>query len=694
MESYKFYHFFFSIIAILFWISLIILMAGSAKIKNKKNSGTLFITQMPYEILSNHRIPVIYDVKVQRTCPSNYFKLNLRLKLDSYYDCTHKKKKELYKNYCQNNIVSNITCCENKCCSKIKYSKNKFYACSDLSLDSNDTLNYVKNNDPRSKYCEYFNKYNGDIFSLFNNSLCVPNLTEFKNEFPPIRKYKELSIYAKPPGTKYCGIDLKPCGILDTFGNILCLPKNYKCPLNSIIVSSSNDSFLLQNYDEYKINETSSIYFGYLESVTNKIIVENYISEIPILSHEWNKLQTDKSQFPHIKQFNKIKYKYDKYSSTVKNDITNSDNFCNVENIIGWNKQNCDFLNKYNSHNINLKQDLKWYIKSYIGVNLNEKSYNDIMAIFDSDERKNNKFYRKYYSKLQPGLETLACTAFFGCCYLIIIIFLPPIITYKDETCFKIATTVLYIFQIVFEFIYFVTFSVKLAEYNKIEKIKKDFDEQVVDLFSTYVLIIGEIKGFYCLCVIIFIIHVILFIIYFLWKDGFKEILEGCCDCIWDPIGDCCDCFWESIDKYFTSFKNSIINCCPSFWDSIKKCFLFFKKSIGPCCIKFWKSIKDCCSSSWGKIEPYCCCICNKIKKCLKNRKGREDKREEIRKKIEAENPRYREANANNKVLKKKVEEADIEKEIRREVEAKTIRFESENERMKYYLQNGSKTNK
>ena len=320
---------------------------------------------MPYELLSNHRLTPIYDVKFQNTCPSNYYKFNIRLKLDSYYDCTNIKNSELYKDYCQKNIVSNITCCQKSCCSEIDYSENKFQVCSDLDINSNNIINYIRNEDPRSRYCEYFNKYTGDIFSLYNNLLCVPNLEDSQNEFPPVYNYKELITYAKPPGTEDCGENLKPCGILDTFGNILCFPKNYKCPLNSIIISSNND-ISLSNHTEYKINDGLSIYFGYLESTTNKIIVENYISEIPILSHEWDKIKNEKFKFPKISQFNKLKYKYDNYSTRVviKENSKNSDFSFTVQNIIDWNQNDYEFLDKYNSFNINLNQSLKWYLKS------------------------------------------------------------------------------------------------------------------------------------------------------------------------------------------------------------------------------------------------------------------------------------------------------------------------------------------
>ena len=513
-----------AIISFIFFISLIFLMVGSTKIKNKQDSGNLFITQMPYEILSNHRLNVIYDVKFQSICPSNYHNLNLRLKLDSYYDCTDVKNDEL-KESCQNEIVSNITCCENRYCVGLTFNSS-----SSISIQD-----YIRSRDPRSKYCEYFNRYKGDVFSLYNNYLCVQDPNESKNEFPPVYNYKELVSYAKPPGTTNCGENLKPCGILDTIGNILCFPKNYKCPLNSIIISSpNNNNLLMKNHIEYKMDDTLSIYFGFLESTTDKIIVENYISEIPILSHEWDKFQNDKFSSLNIKKFNKIKYKYDKYSSkvTIEKNSLNSDFYLTVKDIIEWNQKNCNFLKEYTSKNINLNQNLEWYTKYYIGVNLNEKSYNDIISIFEDDEKKNNKFYKKYYSRLQPGKASLVCTAVFICIYYIIFVILFLVLKCKGDEMDKICDIVLNSVQFTYELIYFIIFLVKYVRYKKLEKIKNDFDEQINDLINVYLLIIKEIKIFCYMCFIIIIIHFIAIIVILFclcrekWKNEEKEKQE------------------------------------------------------------------------------------------------------------------------------------------------------------------------
>lgn len=48
-----------------------------------------------------------------------------------------------------------------------------------------------------------------------------------------------------------CAENYKPCGILDTIGNILCIDEEYDCPINEMIVdlSSKKNKYLALNYE-------------------------------------------------------------------------------------------------------------------------------------------------------------------------------------------------------------------------------------------------------------------------------------------------------------------------------------------------------------------------------------------------------------------------------------------------------------
>ena len=58
-----------------------------------------------------------------------------------------------------------------------------------------------------------------------------------------------------------CEKGYKPCGILDTMNNILCLPKKYNCHLNDIQISFNNNLTLLnKRYKEVLLKDSNSIY--------------------------------------------------------------------------------------------------------------------------------------------------------------------------------------------------------------------------------------------------------------------------------------------------------------------------------------------------------------------------------------------------------------------------------------------------
>ena len=64
------------------------------------------------------------------------------------------------------------------------------------------------------------------------------------NEYP--KNYESLLKHSR----KTCEANYKKCGILDTMGNLMCIPEEDTCPINDIIVdlASNYNNYLSQGY--------------------------------------------------------------------------------------------------------------------------------------------------------------------------------------------------------------------------------------------------------------------------------------------------------------------------------------------------------------------------------------------------------------------------------------------------------------
>ena len=111
------------------------------------------------------------------------------------------------------------------------------------------------------------------------------NLTLIKSNYD----YEYLLKHSK----KDCDLNYKKCGILDTLGNILCIPREENCPVNDIKVGliSENATFLEKNYSiclSDKLDEGYALYYTNT-AINNPIIVDIKFSEsTPLYINEDN----------------------------------------------------------------------------------------------------------------------------------------------------------------------------------------------------------------------------------------------------------------------------------------------------------------------------------------------------------------------------------------------------------------------
>ena len=311
--------------------------------------------------------------------------LNLEVKLDSYFDCRGETNGLLNEKECQNKIVNNLTCCRSVCCirnnNNIKCNNYNFNLNKAYDTDTNIILNYNYEEiyeDPRRKFCTYFNKYNNSTSKLLNTSLKV---VEYYN-------YEELILQNEDDNIKISTENIEgytDCGELDTLKNHLYL-KNRPCPINYII-RAKND-----------------LYFDFVDLIPlspKKIIVRNILSELPPNVHEWNnynynyKEQNDK--IITIKDINKV--------------IKDDENFYEKQNAYFYIDELSELYNTYKDK-VNNFQKLYWYTSNYIGF----KKKEDLLKFknfFDSGNPKNNPLYKITKSNIYPSQASGVIAIFF-----------------------------------------------------------------------------------------------------------------------------------------------------------------------------------------------------------------------------------------------------------------------------------------
>jgi len=293
----------------------ILLIIQSFKNLNSGDIKTKFFEeQFSYEIYSSINSNLIMDLKIQDECEDNYKPLNFFLKLNS----------------------------------------------------------------------KFTSIYTVNISKLFNYKFCIPNYEKLKDKYNSDElKYENLlrhSInindiknYGKNDKNSFnniCKRDYKPCGILDTMNNILCLPKKYNCPLNDIIISKNKNLTLIDNgYNEIILNNSFFIYLNTQENIEKPIIITNFISFGKPWNHEYQKIIHNNKYEEKIEIFDG----YDIYMKIVP-----FQNFSNItlDDILNWEENNDNLKSVLNELN-SLYAPNKYYFlfhKNYIGF----KSYEEL----------------------------------------------------------------------------------------------------------------------------------------------------------------------------------------------------------------------------------------------------------------------------------------------------------------------------
>ena len=267
--------------------------------------------------------------------------------------------------------------------------------------------------------------HNSKIFYTFPS----PNLIEGLST-----NYKNLLKLVTKNG---CIENYRPCGILDTLGNTLCIDEEYECPINDMIVdlSSKKSKYLALDYE---IGELSNSLYNYRLYYTNKNINGN--SSIILIRTE------DDEEKPKFITYDNIIIDTDALKEVFGNMKLNENNnsYSNTDDAeilfkVGLKLINLDeiadlsksFANNIAEQNKKMFQKYKEYImKNYIDVegnydiyynhigdNFYVKNYIGFKSKEDIDKFMNFDF--NIYKKVFPN----RVSAILACCCSIMLLF-------------------------------------------------------------------------------------------------------------------------------------------------------------------------------------------------------------------------------------------------------------------------------
>jgi len=375
------------------------------------------------------------------------------------------------------------------------------------------------------------------ISHLFNNNFCIPIYKNLKNKYNQAElKYDNLLIHSvnidniknynksdKSSLNNICEEGYKPCGILDTMNNILCLPKKYNCPINDMVISKNNNSSLIDDgYVEINLNNSFSIYLNINENIERPIIVKNFISFDKPWNHEYQNIIAYKEN----KKNNKREmFLFDDYDMFMRKVPFNNFSSISLNDILNWETNNNYLKSKINE----IKPTEFYYIfnKNYIGFK-NYEELEQFKKIFKEDNYKDNPLF-KFSKTLKPGLATSIINIIM---IIIILAVAIPLLIYDAEGFVYFSLLSCTTIGLIYFLIYVSLFSI---DKKKFKTEQFTFDVQIESVFNSFTK--RNKQPVYFSSIILMSICVlphaglILVILYFAIRELFKLIKRECSYC-------------------------------------------------------------------------------------------------------------------------------------------------------------------
>ena len=463
-----------TILIIIALILLIVQGFDNDKFKNNKNreikTEKFLYNIFSQEIHSNLNKNIFFG-----NAPSyyDYYSTSLRadIMINSNFDCRDVKDAELNEDICQNKIINNKICCKAECCSRNNGGK---VFCTDYNFQLNSpninnykVISYDREeyyDDPRRRFCTYYNKYyDFDIYNFNNQNINIMKVYYNYEDLLLNRVENTCINYTK------CHEYYIDCGIIDTKNRHLYVMSGTMCPINNI--KYENSKIVIENiYDNY--NNTVNY---------NYIILKNILSEITPTLHE-------KSYF----DYNYYYYYYYNYLYDDDNSILNEE--ITIKDLNKLLKKRKNIYNKMPSFQLSLNNykiesginndpKFNWYTTNYIGF----KSANDYLRFKKYFPENDSNNLIKIGKKIYPCIKHIIVS--FPLLFIFLLYILILFLSYFEKIRiggkkFKILfiiRLVLLICMLILEIIFYVLFM------NEFEEIKINMDdnfEEILDLYN------------------------------------------------------------------------------------------------------------------------------------------------------------------------------------------------------------------
>ena len=401
---------------------ILIIVKGFKNLEyNKYNSPTIInervlYEQLSYEIYDSIKSPLILDLKIDAKCEDNYRPINITLKLNPHFN----------------------------------------------------------------------SKYNTKISHLFNKQFCIPKYELFGDKYKlSDLQYEEFikhkinikddpNIYTKNVND-LCEKGYKPCGILDTKYNVLCLPEKYECPLNDLKIGDSNDTNLINaGYTETELDNNISLYLNTNKNIVRPIIISLFLSYDRPWDHEWSKIiayENDKDKKDETKEKREL-FSFENYDEYMKNVFDENNFLISLNDIISWEEKELDF----NLEDAKISKHYNLFYKNYIGFE-DDEAFQKFKKLFNMDDYADNPLY-KLSKTLRPSIASIV----FGFLFIILLIVIYFFLALKEREPFP-AFIFACLFTLAFSTIYI---GLYFSDFVKFKKMIFNFDEQIQKVFELY----------------------------------------------------------------------------------------------------------------------------------------------------------------------------------------------------------------
>ena len=383
-----------------------------------------------------------------------------------------------------------------------------------------------------------------------NNTFPIINI--ISEDYFIINEYYSYSYLLEHSTKDNCEVKFKKCGILDSIGNIMCIPESDPCPINEIKLNSNESSKNGVYYDYFLYYTNKSINNNIVTNITiNKerpkyITYNNFIFDVE--TYRENKRKSSSGNSDGDYGYDSYDYGYDSgYDSGDSGGYDSGGDFDVGGGFGGWRnlEENEEEDNYYGDQKIN----------DYILKKLEEKSNIDIYYKNISDNlyirnyigfgnlEQMNKFmnfdFRENYKMIFPNLAAIVFGYISSIPFIILIVFAIKRLCYKDKPnqtsnsgavcCTQSMVIFLYIIFFLGFFIYFICTYIKINKYDiDCQFLKTIETELFINDFIEYFCSISKFRNILilveiCLFSLSFILFVLGWIVHFIVQHAINK---------------------------------------------------------------------------------------------------------------------------------------------------------------------------